>query len=170
MSEYNFENDLAIDPHQLDEEWLEQPGKYMKYSELLADAERHMKKCHEKVKVIRSQLIRECKENNPKATAQIIEGYYREHKDHKTAKEEMIDAEYQVSMLTNAVYAFTHRRKSLENLVQLYTSNYFSAPREPRNLSDGKRYTRLDHERSETTKKQRQAGNKPRTRRTRQKK
>ena len=164
--DFNYQEDLAIDPLELDEEWLTQSGKYMKYSELLADAEKEMKQAQENTKVTRSRLIRECKENDSKATAQIIESYYREHDDHISAKNAQIEAEYKVSMLSNAVFAFTHRRKALENLVQLHISNYFSSPREGRALSPGKRYVQ-QKEREETNKKVRQAAAKKNRTRTR---
>jgi len=163
----DFENDLAIDPDELDEEWLKHPMLFAKYSNMASDLERIAKKAHEHVKVTRSRLIRNYKKKEPKATQQQVEGHYREHPDHLSAKEIMIDAEYDHSMARNAVFAFTHRRQALENLVKLILQDWFSAPRDPKVITGGKRL--VDMKRSETSEKVR-AATQPRSRtRTRSK-
>ncbi len=50
MTEFNYEDDLRIDPHALDIEWIEQPNLYMRYAEKLAHAERVSKRLDEKIK------------------------------------------------------------------------------------------------------------------------
>lgn len=160
--EYDYDADLAIDPHQLDEEWLAQPGKFMRYSELLADAERKVKHRIENMKLVRSQLTIDAKANNPKATVAEIDSIVQMNDEHKAAKEAVTQAEYEASILSNAVNAFVHRRKALENMVQLYMGNYFSAPREPRQISAGKRHFQEATRRQvETSGRIRAAGNKP---------
>ena len=84
--------------------------------------------------------------------------------DHQKAKEELIEAEYKTNMLETAVFAFTHRRSQLENLIGLYRGNYFAGPKEPRELDEGKRM--LDKAKSKEENKQRKELNTRRRRRT----
>ena len=158
FTEFNFEEDMAVDPNMLDEEWLQHPQLYMKYVKASAFFKKKAAKAHEKVKIVRSELIKESK-----GTAQEKEAYYRTHPKHIAAKEEFIEAEYEASIAEGAIFALAHRKSELENLVKLYMSEYFSTPREPKQLIDpGKRI-------SEKAQEERQILNKARPARTRNK-
>ena len=61
--EFDYKQDLAIDPSELDEECLLQASLYMKYGEKLANAKKARDLAHEKVKVTRSRLIRAAMKN-----------------------------------------------------------------------------------------------------------
>lgn len=133
-----YEEELIIDINALDEEWLHQPQLFMKYAELAAEAEAEAKKAHEKIKIIRSQLIK-LAQSDPekhisggKATDKNVEAFYRDHEDHKKAKEEFIEAEYRRDLFTSAKSAFYQRKSSLENLVILHGQQYFAGPSVPR--------------------------------------
>lgn len=134
--DFNYEEDLRIDPDALDVEWLEQPGLYMKYCRASAQAQKEWKEAEQRVKVIRSQLIKEAETVLPKATAPKMEAFYRDHPKHQQAKQEAIEAEYRANLLQNAVFAFNQRKTALEKLVALASMNYFAQPTEPRNLSE----------------------------------
>jgi hypothetical protein len=102
----NYEKDLAIDPGMLDEEWLRQPGIYMKYA--------------------------------------------------IDAKNKMLEAELEKELADQAVFAFTHRKQALENLVKLYLGEYFSTPREPKQIiAEGKRFTDIKTDRTASQAKER---------------
>ena len=159
IDDFNFEEDMAVDPNALEEEWLRHPQLYMKYVKASALFKRKANKAVEKVKVIRSQLIKDSK-----GTAQEKEAFYRTHPDHIAAKEEMIQAEYEAAIVDGAIYALAHRKAELENLVKLYMSEYFSTPREPKQLIEGgKRIEREKVSQAEAT--QRSALNQRRTKR-----
>jgi len=140
-----YEDDLAIDPDDLVEEWLKHPSMYFQYSELLSIAKRKMAIAHERIKVVRSELIKKAHKHpkkhlkGMKLTAPVVEAYYRDHEDHKEAKEDLINAEFDVSILEAAVWSFSHRKKALENLVQLLSLRYFAGPTSPQEVRGGKR-------------------------------
>lgn len=139
--ELNFEEDLAIDPQALDVEWIEQPMKLMKYSMASAKAEKEAKEAHERVKLVRSDLVKKATKNpkkyldeGVKPTGPNIEAFYREHPDHIQAKNEFIEAEYTASVIKSAVFAFNQRKTALEELVRLHGMQYFAGPKEPRDI------------------------------------
>lgn len=132
MEEVDFKRELEINPHKLDQEWLRQPQQFQKYAELAADADKEAKRAEERLKVIRSELILEAANGNipelGKATAQTIEAWYRTHPKHKKAKEALHEAEHTRDVLQGAVQAFRMRGNSLENLVKMHLSNYYTNP------------------------------------------
>ena len=137
MKEFNFLEDLNIDLDNLHEEWRAHSSIRYKYASEVSYLDRVVKKAHEHVKVTRSRLIKEAKEAKL-SSADLREGYYREHKDHISAKNKQIDAEYELSMAWNALNAFDDRKNALENEVKLWIRNYFSAPTEERQIEPGK--------------------------------
>jgi len=142
MSELNYEKDIRISEGDLDLEWLSQAELAMKYGRIWAAARKKLTLAEENIKVIRAELIAEanedpkkcCKKEKPNAAD--IEAYYRTHPDHKQAKEEWVQAQYECNMAEVAKNEFSFTRKAaLENLVQLHGQNYFAGPKVPRNLS-----------------------------------
>ena len=174
MDELNFNEDIAIDLDNLHEEWQTHAQMRYKYAKHISYLEKVSKKAHEKVKVVRSQLTKKATKD-PKGccgidkapTAPVIEAYYRTHPDHEAAKNELIDAEYELSMAWNAVKAFDDRKNSLENEVKLWIRNYFATPSEERMADGGKKFIEMQNEmqnqvRGETVQKQREGLNAPR--------
>ena len=138
--EFDFDNDVAIDLDDLHMEWAKHAGKRKKYADEISYLDKVVKKSHEKVKVTRSRLIRETKENPElKLTSDSLrEAYYREHEDHQKARKEQIDAEYELSMAWNALNAMDDRKYALQDEVKLWIRNYFATPREERMTEAGK--------------------------------
>lgn len=139
--ELDYEKDLEIDPDNLDLEWLEQPNLFRKYSEESEFAESKVRRTHENLKTIRSELVLEVTEdpslaNADKATGPVIEAYYRTHKKYKKAKQEWLEAEEEAGLLKVAVFAFNQRKVALESLVKLNGQNYFASPTVPQELGE----------------------------------
>ena len=139
----DYKQDLKINPDQLDVEWLEQPLLFHKYSAKSAEANQFVRKCEERVKMTRSQLILEASQGGEevigtgiKPTAANIEAYFRGHSDHIKAKQVLHEAEHEAEMLNSAVFAFHQRKSALENLTKLHGQNYFAGPTIPRDLSE----------------------------------
>lgn len=128
-----YEDDLEIDPDNLDQEWLNQSSLFMKYAEKAAEAKKAMDEANEKTKVIRSMLIKKCKDEFKKATAQEVEAHYREDKRHKLAKKNQIETEFEYNILNNVVFALHQRKMALENLTKLWIGQYYSDPRTSEN-------------------------------------
>lgn len=129
--EFNFEEDISINKHRLDREFVTHSRKHIKYAELAAQATKEAARAHEKVKVIRSEIIIEILAEGSKPTGAVLEARYRTDTRHKKAKEEHIEAEETTQLLNEAVLAFRARKSALENLVHLKLSGYFSSPQAP---------------------------------------
>ncbi len=138
----DYQKDLAIDPHNLAEEWLNQPILFMRYSEELAHVRKRLSFQEEKVKIVRSRLIKEAADKAEGGkSADLREAYYRTHKDHIEAKDKQAELEFEANLLESAVFAFNQRKVALENLVKLFIAQYFAGPREPQTLPEGKRFS-----------------------------
>jgi len=144
MTERNYEQDLAIDPHELDECWLKHPALYMQYSRELADAQRTSTKAKEKLDVVRAEVDKDIRTNPDKFNLQkvtegIVSATIALDERYREAQSDLNEKIYEVNILQGAVRAFDHRKKALENMVQLLMMEYFAGPKEPRNLPPGKR-------------------------------
>ena len=138
----NYEDDMRIDETSLDIEWLEQASLAMRYGRHFAECRRTLFRVEEKIKVTRAELIAEANEdpveccNKEKPNAADIEAYYRNHKRHKEAKKEWLEAQFELDIADIAKNEISFTRKvALENLVRLHGQQYFAGPKLPRDLS-----------------------------------
>jgi len=157
----NFEDQIAINLDNLHEEWAAHAQTRYEYACEVSHLELKNKKIHEKLKTIRSELLKEAKEQGAN-NASLQEAYYRTHEDYISAKKDNIEAEYNLSMAWNALVAFDNRKNALENEVKLWKSNYFSSPTEERQIESSKNISVKSKE--EASKKVRAGMNKRRTR------
>ena len=140
----NYEQDMIIDESALDIEWRNQAALALKYGRYWAECRQELQLTEENIKLVRSELVKEAHEDpdhylgeDIKLTAPVVEAYYRNHKRHKKAKQEMADATFEANMSEIAYKAITYDRKTaLENLVKLLQSSYFAGPEFPRDLSE----------------------------------
>ena len=139
MTELNYQEDTSVDPEQLLEEWLKLPSLFFNYGKELAVADRKVKQVWEKLKVRTAELIAEAKQNDPKATMQMVESYYRTHPDHQLLKQEKIDAEFEKDLISAAHQSFYHKSKSLESAVTLLKMEHWMGPKEAIDIPGGKR-------------------------------
>jgi hypothetical protein len=127
----NYEEDIAIDPNNLEEEWFKQPSLCYEYAKAFREAQ-------EKYKDVKSRLILDIKLNpgkyidsedpkDLKVTDKIIEAILFQQEEFKVARKERDIAKFALDTLTK------QKRAALENTVELFRMEYFSTPRE-RNL------------------------------------
>jgi len=142
MTKFDYEKDMKIDPDALDIEWLEQASLALKYGKLVSDLRVEVKRLGEKVKTVRSELIRKANNdpegccNKAKPNAADIEAYYRSHDNYKQAVATMQEVEYELEFAELAKNEICYTRKAaLENLVILHGQQYFAGPKVPRNIS-----------------------------------
>ena len=126
--EFDYEHDLEIDQFNLDREWVQQPNLFMKYSQAAAEADAEVKQLHEKLKVLRSELILESRTEGGAKNANEQEAYYRTKPAFKKLKQKLIESEHEAQILQSTVFAFQQRKQALENLVKLHGQQYFSDP------------------------------------------
>lgn len=124
----DFENDLEIDPLSLDEEWLNQPNIFYRYSKALAQAKKE-RRLAEKTLLIAQAEVR--KNYNGKTTVDIMKEESAELEEWEAFKE----ARYREDLLEAAVRALQQRKTALENMVELLKMQYFSGPNEPRDFN-----------------------------------
>lgn len=139
--DFDLDADLAIDADALDVEFVQFPMTYGKYTELSAQADKASREADERLKTIRSELIKAINENpeeytEGKVTAAVLEALYRTQPKYVKAKEEAIQAEFEAQMLRNAMFAMNAKKQGLENLVKLLSMEYFTGPLKPELLSD----------------------------------
>ena len=172
--ELDFEKDLRIDEDALDIEFLDQPNLYFKYSKEqarakaeLEDAKTHcdialanlssdirsypdeygvVKVTKDSVEDVANRALGDeeqvkkiCDRKKHEYGAGLIDKYRRAHSA-------LRQTQHDYDLVNAAVRAIEQRKSSLENLVKLMLGNYFSAPLEPRNLSDEVRKSRQAEE------------------------
>ncbi len=134
----------------MDEEWIDQPKKYFKYSELLTNAKEKVERCkaclaiaEDELKIVTAKLslrIRRTPKkffgDDSKPTEAAIDNRIRVHPLFAKAKaviykntEDLISANKKVSTYYSAVHTLDHRKAALERLVSLFGQNYFSTPK-----------------------------------------
>ena len=144
--ELDYMKDIRIDPDALDVEWLRQPELYMAYCEEAASAKSAVNAVQEKLKVLRSKLILEAREEAGAKNSAEAEAYYRTHPDHIALKKEWVQKDHIASLMNSAVFAFNQRKDALENLVRLAGQGYFATPSTPRDLGEEMRGTSTTRE------------------------
>jgi len=182
MAELNFEQDVAIDLDNLHEEWRFQAHKRKAYADEVAFLEKQFKQQTKLIDVKKSLVKKEesrttiaIKTVNPKATIQQIDAEITlsEDKELKTAisilsdeEDKKIDMEYDLNMAKNALRAMDDKKQALENEVVLWSRDYFSTPREKREIIPGKQFQTIKQEiRDEKTQLSREVVNEKRQRR-----
>jgi hypothetical protein len=128
-----YENDLCINKHHLDEEWLRQPMLYQQYSELLAEAEAAKGEAQAKLDYIRAKLDSEIRGNPSefgllKATEGAIEATIQTQDEYRKAVAETIETKKNLKIIEGVVRAMDHKKNALEDLVQLWLRGYWSEP------------------------------------------
>lgn len=143
----DYEKDIEMDESQLDVEWLEQPGKFLRYSKDLVDAQYNLDIAKENYELIRAKADGRIRDNpsafncpedkggNPKPTEGWIASTLLQEDDVKQAQMELNEARKEFGYLQAAVRAFDQRKVSLENLTRLVLADYFARPSEPRDLT-----------------------------------
>lgn len=124
--ELDIDTDSSIDPNNLDLEWREQSHLFSLY------AREHSKKIKIKKEVF-GRLYREYKEDwDTSQDGKFSESAIRNKVE---SSEEYIEAEYEVQLWEGNVKAMDMKKYALQDLVKLAGMNFFSVPKEPRQLN-----------------------------------
>jgi hypothetical protein len=128
----NFEKDLSINKYKLDVECLTNSVLYYRYSEMTADAKNQVGVLADNLKLkmgeaniaIRNRFTKK----EIKFTEAVINAEVEKDETVIAAREELREAELNLSRLQAGVSAFEHRKSQLDNVVRLYCAGYFSTP------------------------------------------
>lgn len=124
-----------LDPHRLDEEWVEQPRHYHRHAEQLAQAEKDFEYDKTQLKLTEAEVelaVRKRPEKYglaEKTTEAVIKAAVATHSRVRLAHQAVLESGHRVDLLKAAVRTLEHRKAALENLVQLHLAGYYSAPR-----------------------------------------
>ncbi len=145
MSDKSYKDDVKIDLYKLHFELQRQSGLYMKWAERHADALLERDRVKERLDLMRSELDAEIRRNptefsfpeNKKPTEAAITATIIKDTEFSKESDTLIEANRNVNIVAGAKEAMNHRKKGLENLVQLWIAGYFSDPSIPKNLEGG---------------------------------
>jgi hypothetical protein len=129
-------NDLVldVDKNRLDDEWLNQPGLYFRWSLALEQARDDLEHIKAEFDVVKSELDLSIRTNPddydlPKVTDKSVAAALITQPDYKDAQQDLFEAKHRVGILQAAVAALEQRKRSLEKLVDLHGQQYFATPR-----------------------------------------
>lgn len=125
---------FLIDKDRLDEEWLAQPELYYHYAVLQADARQELEEAKSDLELVKAELADSIRTDPAdygidKVTVDAVKDAVIQQKEYKDALAYVNEKRHALDVLSAAVVALDHRKKSLENLVYLHGQNYFSTPR-----------------------------------------
>lgn len=138
--ELDYEKDLYIDEGALDVECLDQATLMMRYSKAFAKAEKEVARVKEKRDVVRAELDRDIRKDplsfqiTTRVTEDVVKNAILLQDEFKEVCDELIDAQYEMSMLKGAVDSIKQRKDMLQELVKLHGQQYFAGPSIPRDL------------------------------------
>lgn len=139
----DLDEDIDIQKFRLDEEWVRQPQKYLKYAQASAYFQQELGEAEQKAKVLLATLKADCAEDpevclgkGVKPTNDRCEAYAIQHPEYIAAKQAAIDAKYNADMALAAVFAMQQRKEALENLVKLQGMELYSEPKASGNYTE----------------------------------
>ena len=139
----SVQDDLAIDPFRLDEQWAELPTLFHAYSERSDEADSLVRSCKLRIERITAELDSDIRLNfkdygfTAKPTENAIKANIASNKEVLKANEEMLKHEKEKKLCQSVARALEIKKDAMKNLVQLYTSEYYSAPA---SSEDGKKF------------------------------
>ena len=127
-----YEQDLHIDPLALDEEFEEQPRRFMKYAKATADARRQKDLAKKKLMLAQAQVrSRLTKTSRGAVTAPMVEEQLLQTEEWANYKR----WSYRHEILEEgAKKAFWQRKEAIEGLIKLVQMEYCAKPRLPKSL------------------------------------
>ncbi len=136
---YNYEEDIKIDPNALDAEWLEQADLMRKYAKHAADTRKAADDAKEALDVGKARIEMDIRTSPQqygleKVTEGAIQSTILLQEEYQTLVKEYNDAKYENEVAVAVVRAIDQKKTALENLVKLLAASYFAGPQAPRDL------------------------------------
>jgi len=146
---------LSIDPAQLDEEWLSQPLYFDQAQQDAAEAMTLRDELKDKLAwleadrgaYIHAQWKKEGFEKPP--TAPMVSAWVVMRPEIGVLREDLREANHNLNLANNTVRSFEMRKSALSKLTDLHISNYFSVPNPNHMLDGGKRFVQAQTEKAE---------------------
>ena len=131
----SFKDDIKISLDSLDQAAIDQVGLYEEWSTKWADAVLQRDKLKEKLSVAKAEADDEIRKSPHKfgwvaeksPTETWVANQVILHPEVRKLIEESLDSQYDLNIAVTGKEVLDHRKKSLEILTTLYSSNYFVA-------------------------------------------
>jgi hypothetical protein len=125
---------LEVDKFSLDDEWSNQPNRFKKHADILAEAKQQYELAKAKFDLVKAELdelirIAPQRFKVNKVTDVAVANAAIRHPKYQKYQRRMIRKKYRVDVLQATVTALDHRKKALENIVDLFGMDYFSIPK-----------------------------------------
>ena len=127
---------VAIDKGQLDEEWVKQPTRYLRYAMDAADAYEKFTEAKAILEAVKAEIDRKIRANPEsygleKITESVITTMIPGTSEYLSGLKIVRRAKHKYDILQAVVSALEHKKRALEKLCDLHSQSYFSTPREP---------------------------------------
>jgi hypothetical protein len=113
---------------------VEQPKLYLQYAKQLADTRRDLDQAKSELDLCRAELDKMIRTDPgeykiDKVSEKAIENCIVTQTEYVEAMDKVLDAKHAVDINQAFVTALDHRKRALENLVDLHGQSYFATPR-----------------------------------------
>lgn len=130
----DYRSIIQIDEGCLDTEWARHSSCYMDVIEAQVAASEQLDKLRDKLSGTEAIIACDVRRNPEmygaqKITDQVVKEIVASSDKIIVLQSEILQARRQLALLNGVVTAMEHRKKALENLVELYVCNYQSEPR-----------------------------------------
>jgi hypothetical protein len=127
-------NWFEVKEHKLDEEWSRQADRMYAICKELADAKRRLNEVKNTLEVVYAEQARDArlhpqKYGIDKATVDAVKDAVTVSAATQEAERSLIEAKHEVDLLEAAVTGMEHKKRALENYVQLHAMSYFAEPK-----------------------------------------
>ena len=141
MNKSEFEQDLAIDPLQLDVHAGLQGELFFKWAEKEVAARQNADEAKFRLEVLTAQLDSQARLDPDsfgiqKVTEGSIATAVKTSDQYQEAYEEWLEARGEAALLAKAVEAMEQKKRMIEVLITLHGQQYFAGPSIPRNLAE----------------------------------
>lgn len=138
---YDVEQDVNIDPEQLDVECVKQPVIFNHYCQAFAVAENQMDNAKLEKEKTENELAFKIRNNSEefglnKSTDKAVESAVIIQPEYTEAIEKYNQAKYEYNIMKGIVRALDQKNSRLDGLIRLHAQSYFAGPEIPENLSD----------------------------------
>lgn len=167
MERNEFEQDLAIDPNELDVQAAMQGELFFKWAEKSVNAVKKQDAAKFRLEVLGAKLSNKARKDPAsfgldKVTDKAIDMAVKISAEYQEAQEEWFSAKSNADMLKEAVKAMEQKKRMLEVLITLHGQQYFAGPAVPRNLVEAwndKKSDRSENVKKKTKLRRRKRGN-----------
>lgn len=131
----DFAKDLKINRYKMAEECEQHSSLYQYYADLLAEIRAKVDKAKDRLSVIESEIELDIRINppkEPKMTEAVVKALVQSHEVVGGYRETLTRKKEELYHLEAAVASLEHRKRQLDNLVQLLIAGYYSAPKTER--------------------------------------